>query len=557
MKNETSPSPVGPFTNRRWLIATFVVVILLGGIILFFTDPFHWHWRQRLSGHTEPSIAAMPPHSMMVVQFDQATADLPRLAALWHTFTNATADFDPPLSTPFQTFPQLLQDLNITLAADVLPWLGQTASLSFLSFNNEPNPNEWVVAADSVDATVADAFLAKLAESWELYSGSTPTFNNYQRVAITNFPGSLAISRSANLVLVGSSETAVKQAIDAQYGDSLSQDIIYQEALATLPPDSPLTIYLPGAQIQPMAEAVWGQTPMSTTLPLPQFINSNDLRSLAFAVTTTAFGLQIDSSTLYDPTQLSAARQAALELWLVERQTDRIAPENTLAYLSHGGFNMLWQSYRNAVNANPEQADIMEAIELLGDRFGLDPNRDLFDYLDGETAVLITPSRAGSAAQLLGLNLGVTLLAETSQPDLLATNLDTLTAAISDPQLGIATVNKTAVNDIPLHQIETSLLPGISLVYGISHDTLLLSTSEATIGELNFGSGPSLADNPQFQLAQAAMPTGKQPALFINMAELIQTWRTSGIMLLRARQFERETAVLRPITLLAAWLTKI
>ena len=514
MANETPPAP----KNGRLLLFGLLAVSLIGLVLV-------WLWGDGLpAAQVEQSLTAMPAESLAIVHFDQTTADLTQLTALWQTFLTATTDFDPPLNTPFQTIPAWLQARNISLADDVLPWLGQTVSLALLSLSDDGTTAVWVLAADSVDADMADNFVAKLTAA------------------------GVSATRSDNLVLLGSSETAVQQAITAQNNQAISDDTTYQESIAPLPPDHPFTVYVAGGQVQPLLERVWAQTAVAATLPLPQLINSNGLRSLALAITPTEVGLQIDTATLYDPDQLSAAQQAAHNTWLADPQTDHIAPENTLFYLNGLGLNLFWDTYATS----PDWADSLEAMQLLGDQFGFNPNSDLFPYLDGETAVILTPSRSGTAAQLLRLNLGGTILAGTSDPDTLSANLVGFTTAISDPQLGLATVQETAVHDIPFTQIETSLLPGLSLVYGVGQDYLILSSSADSIGELNFGNGRSLADNPDYQKAQTALPTGHSPALFINVTELVGTFRTSGFMLAQAREFERQTAVLQPLHFLAA-----
>ncbi|MCB8945363.1 MAG: DUF3352 domain-containing protein [Ardenticatenaceae bacterium] len=507
MMNETSSGK----QTRRWL------VLLLGLIVVGLVVVLLWP-EQRPSATPPSSLAAMPAPSVAVVHFNQATADLTQLTTLWQTFAAATADFDPPLDTPLQTLPQHLAALNISLAADVRPWLGQTVSLSLLSWGDATTTAAWVLAADSVDEAAADGFVDKVnAGEWSAV-------------------------RSDNLVLIGSSETAVQQALTTLSGESIATDAVYQEAIASLPADHPFTIFVPGERVPSLVEQVWASTSLSNTIPLPQLLPSDGLQSLALALTPTATGLQIDSTRLYAP--------AAPAVWLAEPQTHHLAPANTLAYLAVGGLDRLWASYLQTLSTNPDQADALEAIALLGDQFGLDPNRDLFPLLDGETAVILTPSRSGPAAQLLRLNLGGTLVASTSDPDTLAANLAGFTTAISNPQLGVATVAATAVNDIPLTQIETSLLPGISFVYGVGHEALLLSTSAESVGELSGVNGRSLADAPDYQAAQTAI--GQPPMLFIKVNELVEVFGSSAFMLAQAQEFTRETAVLQPLHILAA-----
>ena len=514
MTNESSPSP----KNRRLLVFGLLVVSITSLLIVRFLVG------DSPNAEVDLSLTAVPAGSLAVAHFDRTTADLTQLISLWQTFTTATSDFDPPLNTPFQTIPAWLQAHNISLADDVLPWLGQTVSLALLSLSDDGPTAEWILVADSTDEVMTDAFVAKLAAT------------------------SLSVARANHLIIIGSSETAVQQAITVQKNQSISDNTTYQSAIASLPADHPFTIYVAGNQMEPLVETVWAQTAVSNTLPFPQFLNMNSLRSLAIAITASEAGLQIDTTTLYDPAQLSLIQQTALNTWLEKPQTDKIAPENSLFYLNGAGLNLLWQMYADS----PAQADSREAMQLLGEQFGFNPNKDLFPFLDGETAVILSPSRSGTATQLLRLNLGGTLLVSTSKPDTLSANLTGFTTAISDPQLGIATVQETAVHNIPLTQLQTGLIPGLSLVYGVGQGYLLLSSSTDSLSELNFGNGRSLADNPDYQIAKAALPAGKKPTLFVNVTELVEIFRTSGFMLAQAREFARHTAVLQPIHLITA-----
>ena len=269
-------------------------------------------------------------------------------------------------------------------------------------------------------------------------------------------------------------------------------------------------------------------------------------------LSVTAEGIQMDTVTSFDPSKLSELQRMSFDMWIEEPQTAAIAPQDTLVYFSGSGLNLLWSMVRELMVAEMSQADFDESMSLFAQQFGINPDSDLFPYLDGEVAVIVGSGNGGFIAETSQLNLNMTLLVGTSDQATLATNVDAFSTAVGDPQMGMGVVEKSEADGLTLYELFTPMVEGSSLVYGTGHDYLLISSGRDNVAALQFGGeGLSLQDSRDFQTVQAAFANERTPAMYVNVRGLLEAIRSS-VPSEEVASFDEETAVFQPIRYLAA-----
>ncbi|MCB8945507.1 MAG: DUF3352 domain-containing protein [Ardenticatenaceae bacterium] len=548
------------------MIGLFAIMFLVGFvIIILFADPFDWNLLQRLNGNYDASAAVMPPDTMVYVGVNLLEANVTRMTEIRDAFVAASAGTEADLNEPIEELDAVLRDeLGLNFAEDVQPWLGQFMGIGLLDFTlpsvetaAEPTLN-WVAAVEARDTAAADAFLAKLVEQMEMEMGETAVTETYQNISFATFVADdplseLTLGRAGSMVLMGSGMDAVQQAVDAQNGDSLADVITYQETLAELPTDRLMTVYVDGRQTQKLTEeAMREASPDPASLAaFQQLYNSNGMGGVAMGLSVTEEGIQMDSVSTFDTAQLSELQQLSLGAWVEEPQTAAIASPDTLVYFAGRGLNVMWATMRDVMMLQMSQDEFDESMQIFAEQFGLNPDTDLFPYLDGELAFMVAPSSGSAMAEALDIHLSVTLLAGTSQEAELAAHVETLSAALGNPELGLGVVEKSEVNGLTLYELFSPMEEAV-FVYGIGHNYLVLGSEREGLAGLSFaGDGVSLQDSRDFQLVQAAFANEQMPVVYVNVQGLLAEIE-SGFAAEDAEAFVEVTAVFQPIRYFAA-----
>jgi hypothetical protein len=569
------PETVPPANNtsgmrQLTMIALFAIMFLVGLIlIVVFADPFDWNLLQRLNGNFDASASAMPSDTVAYVGLNLLEANVARMTEIRDAFAAATEgtefDFEEPIDEVNATFNERL---GINFEEDIKPWIGQFMGVGLIEFTlpdfetNDDPTIEWVAVIEVRNTEAADAFLAKMAGEVAEKMEVTAVTNTFQDLTFTTFPSDdpleeITFGRSDSLVLIGSGLNAVQQAVDAQNGDSLADTVAYQDTVAALPSDRLVTFYMDGTQVNEFVDEAMAEAAANGALTtgMEQLSSTKGMKGIAMGLSVTDAGIQFDTVANYDPAQLSELQQLSFNAWVEEPQTVNIAPQDTLVYFVGSGLDLMWSSLRDmmAQMQGFSEDDFQESMQLFAEQFGINPDTDLFPYLDGELAIIVAPSDSGLIADTTEVGLGATILVGTSNQETLAANIDTFSTTVSDPEIGLGTVTKTEADGLTLYELLSPLAEGMPFTYGIGHNYLLLGSGSDSVAALNFGDdGLSLADSRDFQSVQAAFPNDRTPAIFFNVTDLLDTIRSDAPGEEEVAEFDEMTAFLRPIRYIAA-----
>ncbi|MFQ5398983.1 MAG: DUF3352 domain-containing protein [Anaerolineae bacterium] len=522
------PQPHG--RGRQLAQAGLVIVLLLaaGLAVAAFLDPFGWHLVDRMRGRYDAALAAVPADSSFYVGVNLLNVDQNRLGEIRTALDAATAGTTADFGDARRNLDEMLtQQLGLSLEQDILPWLGQYIGLAVLRVEPDEDGRlaapDWVLSVETRDRDAADRFLEKLRSGWADFTGTAPAGDEYQGVTITYFDTApaearIAFARSKGLVLFGSGPRALRAAIEAQRGNSLADTGAFSELMPELPRGRLLTAFVNGSQLDQIAAVLPEAVPESVAANAP----TAAIRGIALSLSLTDAGVQIDGVTAYDEARLSDAQRRALETYVAGTETAVLYPAETYLFLAGRGINLIWDYYHERVAAEMGESDFKESMSLFARQFGINPDTELFPFLDGDAAVGVMRVAGGKSVFPGAAGLGATAVIGSSDPDTLAAHIAAFSDSIGDPVTGLGTVEKNAPgNDLVTYHFESVLFPAVPLNYGVGRGYLLLGSSQEALSELWPPAGESLADGEGFRQATEALPEGMAPGLYLDVAGLL------------------------------------
>ena len=486
---------------------TFMLILTVG--LLVWVDPFDLRVADRFGSDYDAALTAIPLESDVYMGVNLLNANLEQWQA-FQTGDGGTAVAD--MQTEFETI--MADEFGISIHEDMVPWLGQYLGVAILDVTLDEAGNvtavEWLIVAETRNQDASDEFLTKLSAGFADQQGQSAQTLTHDDVDITVFD-ELAFTRSDNLVLVGSSATAVQSALDSQTnGQSLADVVGYAEAIAQLPADRFLTFFIPATQTRDLL----AQLPANLLGVGAADVLPMALQGTAVALQAVPEGVQIDAISLYEESQLTAAQTQAIRQ-VSDSPASDLFPADTIAYFPGQSFATTWAYVREAMIATLGEADFDESMAIFGDNFGLNPDTDLFPLLDSTTAVALIPQQNNVALNGIDAQLGLAAAMSTENPaelDALVSNFNTMMV-----ESGIGEI-ETVAGATAVYDFSTFLFPDLDLSYAIADDYLLLSNTPSSLLNLPT-SGATLASTTDFQTVWQSFPD-MTPGFYVNVAEL-------------------------------------
>lgn len=553
-------------TGSRFLkIATGSIVgliVLLGGFVsLAYFDPFGWHVFGRLDGEYDAALVAIPTDAIGYMGINFLETNITRGQEIFDAFNEAIKEANNE-DTEAEAQKFLLEELGIQ-KEDVTAWLGQYAGLGLLELttdgSGELQSAEWVAAVESLDNAAADAFLAKLQTGLTQKWDAAPTTESYQGFTLTVFANDdvakrVAFTRSGNLVLIGSTPTTLKRAIDTQNGESLATSAEYTAVTDQLPANRMITVYLNGAKWIDIFQQMSNQMGLVGTSG-QDLASLNGFQNIGLSVLLNDSGIQVDTSMTYDAAQMSEfQKQILANNSNLTTQTASLFPADTILYTSGRSLNLLWPGMKEQLLKQEDMTadDLDEAMKSFADQFGFNPETDLFNYLDGEYGIALVPSSDSVIATLGQVDLGMAAAFQTSQEEKLAQTMQTFSGKLADPQMGFGTIAERQSTAALLYDVISPSDQTTMFSFGTGSGYLLLGTSGELLEGLHFDGANSLATSSGYQTATKAFANGTQPTFYVDVQSLLTQIRNSPINNASdATEFEQTTAVLRPLQAIA------
>jgi hypothetical protein len=271
------------------------------------------------------------------------------------------------------------------------------------------------------------------------------------------------------------------------------------------------------------------------------------IAGVAFSLSIVDAGLQFDTLMAYDPAKLSASQIEMMEAAGRGSPVADQLPGNTLLYFSGQRPDLIWQTYYDTMNESLG-GDFEESLAELEDEIGINLNTDLFPYLDGAFAIAVFPSDTGSLAQLANINLGIAILAETSNDAALLDTIEAFNPYLED--LAEMTIAKTTTADMTIFEASIFYFEQPILSYGVGSGWFGLATSLDFLEALPDPAG-ALSESDYFRQAQGYLPGGMSVAGYIDFERGLEEIRSS-LSDYDLESFDQATVLLEPIDALVA-----
>ena len=486
---------------------------------------------------SQVSAEAMPPNTLFYATVDIFNlldpAKLTRIARAFAPFYQQSDITASTEEEAIATIDSQFAELGLTFRTDIQPWIGRSVGAGILDFelqDEELVPTDYVIAAEIRDQTEAAAFLTKLIANYPAaYDGKPLEQQLYQDVAMlveSSADPPFAISQSETLMLIASDAVLLQQAIDAQQGASLFTQFGYTAAVAKLPAERPITVYVAGSafgRILTEFSASLDSIGLSDAMRiaaqtrLQQLHDSLPERAIGAIVGVAGTlglgdeGLQFDVASVYDAETISAEQKSLLQKEPPPLQAG-LMPQDTVFYLSSGGLAQLWETNRNLLLGVDSDDDAEDAMLLMEQQTGFNLERDFISQLTGGMALGVYPASDGLFAMMNGTQTGMVLTQDVADG-----------AAIAQPvdQIGSALTGLLAV---PVKQVEdyysVAFLGTELAAYGVVDNGFVFSTHSE-----NLRQPPQiLSGSAEFQEAMLAIPANMTLTGWLSVDGLASTF---------------------------------
>ncbi len=522
------------------ILAACLCIVVLAAVLI---DPFHIV--ARLLGRYDPVSNALPADAPMVISVNLLQLKSAETGELIRTFAKAAGQDD--IASHEDAIDEMDQSLEeqygLTLSEDVIPWVGQYAALALTSIEMETlgsSQGDWLAIIEVRNKKKADAFIEKVCEITAEELGAAMLTISHEKMTIyeadTPYDDErFAIARSKDLVYFGSSSEQVISAMELEAEDSLAEDAAYNAIKNQLPKDRLLTINI-GSSL--FADALAN---MGTLQPGMNLSSEAPLSTYTMAVTIVDSGIQMDTLIDYGDQELSDAQLALFESRTGQPEIADMFPDDSYAFFAGTRLDQTWKILKQVYGPMLGGSDFDEALGLLGTQFGLNPDTDLFPYLDGEYALGLFPSTSGFLAQEADLPLGLLLLVESSDDAVLYKLADSL----SDVLFMLFEVQEIDSNDLYGYQVFDFGAQDPSFAFAASDDLLLIGTDLESM-QSSLSRGNPLTQNPRYTEALDALPEDVRLGMFIDVQSILDVIESQALGEFGPKELE-DISAFRPI----------
>jgi hypothetical protein len=341
-----------------------------------------------------------------------------------------------------------------------------------------------------------------------------------QGLAIATLPGYAVASVSAK---------PIERLIDVKVENTanLSQNPQFQQTIQDSQKGKVLfTLYENLSTFLPIIQDLSKDPKQPVPLFSPDLLNLDQINQYT---TINAFlkeqpeGLGIQVNAYLDKTK-TKSNKSSKTLSDPERILTRM-PGVTYSAITSRNLNQQWQMVATALDTKPELKDYLKSFrEFVRTTTGLDFDKDIMDWMDGEYAFFSFPTKGG-IFQLIGpnFNFGVGVAMQTSKRTAAETTTKKLEDFIQSVTVGAVKVNTTTIKGQSITSWDFVRSPSQSLIaYSwVDEDTLVLATGFGAIKDLVPQPNVLLPSTYNFQTAINPLPRPNQGYFYMNMGSTL------------------------------------
>jgi hypothetical protein len=486
--------PPSPRKRRRWPWVTALVaaVLLIGGGAAAFV---------MLRGSSEKLLTKIPAQSdiVAVAYLDPSASQKVNLLRLANRF--------PPLGSTQKIRDQVNKTLDSALASVGLDhtdvtWVGSEVAVS-VDVGSDGKTSGALLLVTS-DEAAARASLEKIHNG---PMGPGPwTTEDHGGVQVSVGPN-LDYAVFNGIAVLGDTKEVVENIIDTDQGKlaALDTSAEFKTTMADLPTGKLGFFYMDPSYITKITQ----QNPALQTGALGP-LGTDAVKGLAITISAQSDGIQVDTSTRYDPSKLSADQRAKLTTPQRPSALLSSVPSDAYGLISLVGLDKSIKAVLNQSGSQP-QGQLPPGVS------------DLLDSLSGDLAMEVSPGASGtpSGAIIIG----------SKNDALMQSSLDQIASGIPRLLRGSRWQNQTyagaTVRYLTLSPGDSVGLPaGISAAYAVVNGEVVIASSlDAIHGIIDTaGGGPNISTNVSFVAASKAVPAGGT-FLFFDVQRIVKDVR--------------------------------
>ncbi len=514
-----SPAPAkgGGIPKAVWLIGGGCVVLLacvaLIAVLAVFVLP-------RFLGGGDPISAVVPADSFAYVNIDLLKAQSENVTKIGSALQQAAKTKEN--ESPIQMADRVMKDeYDMSFTDDILPWVGQYAALAVTEGDFKSGNSKYMAIVESRDNTKADAFIQKFTAAVEKKKGTS--FEKREQDGVTLYvqpaesvKDTVVIARAGNFVYLANSEDAITASAKLKNADSLASAQTYKDSVAALPADRIASVYLSGDAYREYYESMGSSLGSSATLA-----NSfAGLEGLGISLSAKDVGLQMDIAVAFDKEKLTQFQKDNLGVKYTKSTADTLLPADTFLFV---GAKSSENYGKYLQEDNPAYTkDVQESLDLLEKQYGVSLQK-LLALLSGEFAIAAGPATDGVLPEQSKVNMGVTILASTSDEAGFDSWFKDMLAALSK-NMGLAVDTKDA--SVGGYALQSLTVPkGLNyespvLYYGADKGMIVLGTSKLSL-EKGLAGKDTLASNATYTKTWKAFSSGSMPYIYVDIKGVV------------------------------------
>jgi hypothetical protein len=351
---------------------------------------------------------------------------------------------------------------------------------------------------------------AQFGEKVKAKSGGKVTKKSYKDTEISEYPDAKAESKSktyttllGEYLVISPDQKSVEKSIDAFKGAASMDGQIN-------PGDLELKNLLVQFYIPKFAESVEQLASMNpnSVMPPQSLQQLKAIKSLVMGVGVDGEGLRLKANTKFDPEIFKYEYKGASGKVLSQ------FPAETFAIVTGSDISSRWKQVVQDASKNPDaQKALDEARQNLKNSLGLDLDKDIFGWMDGEFAIGAIASTEGVLAQF---GAGPVMTFQTSDRKTAEATLKKLEDFAKENKVPIQTRDDKGVN-----VTEWSLGSGFTMGYGWHDKDSLFVTFGSLVNIMASKPSNTLENSPSFKTITSSF---SKPNIGYFYLDMDKTW---------------------------------
>jgi hypothetical protein len=524
-------------------------VLLIAIVLLLIKDPLGIFGGSTTVAQAVPQNVDFYASIDLLKMMDQNTID---------TITAFTRNTDSDIANQEDLIDQMDQDLDdsygVTFSEDIKPWIGTSAAFfvnnlkdTYSGVSNDPEVTLVVLVRDT---SSADRFIKKMKAGIKDKQDAEVEDTRYQNVTIYSFQdeydsSTLAFARSGKVFLVSNTLEGIKAAIDAQKGDSLAKEATFQQLMKVLPSDGAVNLYIPSSTVSTLMD----EGADMSSLSYGSFVAADFYKASAMSVSFEKAGVAIESAVAYDLDAMSNNEKILVQSSEGASRLVKDFPEDTLFFIGGSHLDLAWAAYHDMLVDAVGQSDFDQAMSMVEESAGFNPDKDLLPIMDGQYAMGIFADQNGLLAELAEAKLGIQMIFESSNSDRLRSYSADISDLLTASDVSVDHNSSGAMDtwDVSEPYLEMDLFS-----FGVNDDALILSTDTHDMHDA-FDRSSSLEDSSTFKNAWSSIGNGMTPVFYMDFPALLN----AIIETPDADLTSEDVAVLKPIQTIVMGISKL